>query len=459
MEGFRSGAAHDAPGRMSKAPPRPSSAQRTGSGPPLFTNPAWRRLTILVLYGYQGLVAGFAVTALPNHLASLGAAPDAIGAMLALIGLPWVLQPLWGPLIDRFGDFRMGRRRAWIVLGLAGALACLAVLPLAGGGAVALGWISLVLLLHNACAALVDTAVDAMIIDHVPADRLGETTALTRAGFVGGSALGAAVFSALAAFHGLPLAECVLLLLGSLAAAIPVLVREQAGDAILSLRRHRPMGSDRPGTTSYLVFLRDLWAFGRRQEILVLLAICIIEEFATAAFGLHFGLDLVATGRWDATSLSQLQGGLTLASGTVGALSIGLWLDRVGPQHALRLLLGTCVAAYGLTALLLLGPRSHLLEACAMALSSVVPALVFVSLAPTVMQIIRGNGAATQFALVMAALNGGGLLGSAASSHIGALLPSWLVALGGAGLFALCTAMVPRPARLFGSITRQNSMD
>ena len=74
-----------------------------------------------------------------------------------------------------------------------------------------------------------------------------------------------------------------------------------------------------------------------------------------------------------------------------------------------------------------------------MALSSVVPALVFVSLAPAVMQIIRGTGAATQFALVMAALNGGGILGSATSGHIGALLPSWLVALGGAGLFALCT--------------------
>ncbi|MBL6455791.1 MFS transporter [Belnapia sp. T6] len=392
--------------------------------------------------------------ALPNHLAELGAAPNAIGAMLALIGLPWVLQPFWGPLVDRFGDFRTGRRRTWIMLGLAGALACLAGLPLAGDGAAALGGLGVVLLLHNACAALLDTSVDAMIIDRVPPDRLGETTALTRAGFVGGSALGAALFSALMAAHGLVLAERLLLLLGLLAAAIPILVREDAGDALLSLRRRGHMGHGLPGTPSYLAFLGSLLAFGRRREILALLAVCVVEEFATTAFGVHFGLDLVATGRWDATSLSQLQGGLTLASGTVGALSIGLWLDRVGPQHALRLLLGTCVAAYTITALLLLGPRSTLLEACAMALSSVVPALVFVSLAPAVMQIIRGTGAATQFALVMAALNGGGILGSAASGSIGALLPSWLIALGGAILFALCTLVASKPERLFGSPER-----
>ncbi|WP_052213547.1 MFS transporter [Belnapia sp. F-4-1] len=426
------------------------------TGPPLFTHPGWRRLTILALYGYQGLAAGFAVTALPNHLAGLGAAPEAIGAMLALIGLPWVLQPLWGPLIDRFGDARMGRRRAWIVLGLTGALACLAALPIAGDGAGALSRIGLLLLLHNACASLLDTAADAMIIDCVPADRLGETTALTRAGFVGGSALGAAAFSALAAAHGLPLAEHVLLLLGALAAAIPLLVREERGDALVSLGRRRQEGR---GTASYLAVLKELAEFGRRRDILALLAVCVVEEFATAAFGVHFGLDLVATGRWDAASLSQLQGGLTLASGTVGALSIGLWLDRVGPRHALSLLLGSCVAAYVATALLLLGPRSYALEACAMALSSVVPALVFVSLAPTVMQIIRGSGAATQFALVMAALNGGGVLGSAVSGHLGALLPSWLVALGGAGLFALCTLAAAKPERLFGTTQPRSAGD
>jgi PAT family beta-lactamase induction signal transducer AmpG len=394
-------------------------------------------------------VAGFALTALPNHLAATGATtgatPEDIGVTMAAMGLPWVLQPLWGPLVDRHGAYRMGRRRAWILAGLAGALLCLACLPLAA----TLPGIGLVLLAHNACAALADTAADAMIIDRVPADRLGEVTALTRAGFVTGMALGAALFSTVIAAHGLAVAEHLLLLLGLMAASVPVLVREAAGDALLSLRRRSEARRGRAGRgeaeqVSYLAFLRELLEFGRRREMLVLLAICVAEEFATAAFGVHFGLELVATGRWEATSLSHLQGGLTLASGTIGAFSIGLWLDRVGPRHALRLLLGACALAYVATAVLLLGPRGYLLEGCAMALSSIVPALVFVSLAPAVMQAIRGGGAATQFAFVMAALNGGGILGSAASGRVGAVLPSWQIALGGAAIFALCAAAAGR---------------
>ncbi len=390
---------------------------------------------MLALYGYQGLVAGFAVTALPNHLAATGSAPEAIGATMAMTGLPWVLQPLWGPLVDRHGAFRMGRRRFWILAGLAGALLCLACLPLAEG----LAGIGLVLLAHNACAALTDTAVDALIIDRVPANHLGEVTALTRAGFVTGMALGAALFSSVIAALGLAVAEHLLLLLGLLVVAVPVLVREEAGDALLSPRRRVGPGRGAEDA-SYLAVLQELLAFGRRPEMLVLLAICVAEEFATGAFGVHFGLELVATGRWEATSLSHLQGGLTLASGTIGAFSIGLWLDRVGPQHALRLLLGACAVGYVVTAVLLFGPRGFLAEGLAMALSSIVPALVFVSLAPAVMQAIQGGGAATQFAFVMAALNGGSILGSAASGRIGAVLASWQIALGGAAIFALCAA-------------------
>jgi PAT family beta-lactamase induction signal transducer AmpG len=105
---------------------------------------------ILAVYGYQGLVAGFAVTALPNWMAAQGASLAEVGAYLALTGLPWTVQPLWGPVVDRFGGSRLGARRAWVLAGLAGALACLAALPLAGGS---LHGIGLVLLAHNAFAA------------------------------------------------------------------------------------------------------------------------------------------------------------------------------------------------------------------------------------------------------------------------------------------------------------------
>ncbi|MFC7690173.1 MFS transporter [Paeniroseomonas aquatica] len=203
-----------------------------------FLNPSGRRLLILSLYGYQGLVAGFGLTALPNHFAEAGATVGAIGGYMALVGLPWALQPFWGPLVDRFGRFRMGRRRFWVVMALAGALASLACLPLAGDGPAALVRLGPLLLLHSGFAALLDTAVDAMIIDRVPVERLGQATALTRVGFVTGTATGAVLFAWMIPAHGLAAAALLLMLLGTCALGVALLVREAEGDRMLSLQRH-----------------------------------------------------------------------------------------------------------------------------------------------------------------------------------------------------------------------------
>jgi len=55
---------------------------------PLTSSPRWLVTLILALYAYQGLVAGFALTGLPNHYAAQGLASLAdIGAHLALVGL------------------------------------------------------------------------------------------------------------------------------------------------------------------------------------------------------------------------------------------------------------------------------------------------------------------------------------------------------------------------------------
>lgn len=413
-----------------------------------FLDPGGRRLLILSIYGYQGLVAGFGLTALPNHFAEAGATVGAIGGYMALVGLPWALQPLWGPLVDRFGQSRMGRRRFWVVLALAGALAALACLPLAGDGPAALARLGPLLLLHSGCAALLDTAVDAMIIDRVPANRLGQATALTRTGFVTGTAVGAMLFAWMIPAHGLAAAALLLLLLGSLAMVSALLVREAEDDRLLSLRHD----AARTGSVeSYRVLLARLVMAMRQPAALALLALCIAEEAATAVFGVHLSVEMIQRGGWDAASLSRLQGGLALLGGTAGALLIGHWSDRVGHYHVLHRLLACCAAAYAAAAALLLVPQAAWLSAGALALSSVVPALAFVALAPAVMRSSRGVGAATRFALFMAALNLGGILGSAGSGLIGGTLASWQIALGGALVFTACAVIAARPARLFGA--------
>ena len=87
--------------------------------PPSLQTSGWRFSLFTLLYLYQGVVAGFALTALANHFAAAGASTTDVGRHLAIVGLPWVLQPLlWGPVIDRATPYRMGPRRYWLVLSL-----------------------------------------------------------------------------------------------------------------------------------------------------------------------------------------------------------------------------------------------------------------------------------------------------------------------------------------------------
>jgi PAT family beta-lactamase induction signal transducer AmpG len=425
-----------------RRPDRTTTLRILPSRAPTVADRRWRDLLILCLYGYQGLVAGFGLTAVPNWQAALGASTLEIGTHVALVGLPWTLQPLWGPVVDRFGGARMGRRRGWILLGLAGALGALALLPLAGEGPGAIRWIGPVLMLHSVCASLVDTAADALIIDRVPPGELGRATAFTRIGFATGTALGAGLFAWLIPHVGLGGAVPALLLLVALAAAVPLLVREEAQDALVSLRG----GVARGAPAAFGTLFRALRDAMSQRASLALLLLGIVAEFAVGAFGVRLAVEMVQVGGWDAAALSRLQGLLALAGGTAGAVAVGWWADRTGPRIALVTMLGGCALAFAACAVLLAAwPLSATEAAAALSLSSIAPALFFVALAPVAMLGSRGAAAATRFALFMAALNLGSVLGAAASAPLGAMLALPQVALAGAVVFAGCALAAARP--------------
>ncbi|MCI0757151.1 MFS transporter [Teichococcus vastitatis] len=418
--------------------------------PPLIASAGWRSATVFVLYAYQGLVAGFAVTALPNHFAALGANASEVGAHVAMVGLPWILQPLWGPVVDRFGGFRMGRRRFWIVAGiLLSLLALTRLLLVEEAGRHDLPALSLVFLAHSALASLTDTATDGMIIDHVPAGRLGIANATTRAGFVTGISLGAAGFGWLLARHGLQAASAVLLAIGTLALVLPLLVREAPGDAWLSLRQ-RPLA--RPSGLGRL--LRGLGRSLAQPRMMLLLAFCFAVDLAAAAFRVPLAVELVQRLGWTAEALSGFQGLAGFLAGTAGALAIGWWTDRTGAPRALTILLACSALSHGAAGLMLgqmMGGGAGVAGPLALALSTVTPALVFVALAPAVMQASRGEAAATRFALFMAALNMGDVAGASLSGFLVEQLGLPLLGLAAAAMFLGGAAVVrfglpgPRP--------------
>lgn len=416
-------------------------------GPPSLDASGWRFALFTLLYLYQGLVAGFALTALANHFAASGTSTGEIGRHLAIVGLPWVLQPLlWGPVIDRATPYRMGPRRYWLVLSLACAQVCLAGLLLLGASP-SLTAVSAVLFLHSLAASLADTATDRMIAGTVPADELGRTSAATRAGFVIGSAAGAAIFAWLLSGWGLPVSAGVLLALTMPLALMPVLIREGRDDRLLSFRRDAPAQA-RVGNLAAetLTFARSLLASFATRDAAILLAMCFAIDFGLALFQVPFAVALVQVHGWDAGDLSRLQAGLALLGGTLGAAGLGAAVDRIGPRKALRSLLVACALAFGIAGALLGAGLEAAAGPYILGLANVVPALLYVALLPTVLLASReGRASATQFQVYMAAMNLGDVVGSALAGPLAEVVASSLIALAVAGLFLICTRIAPAP--------------
>ena len=72
-------------------------------------------LAILLLGAASGLPNPLSESILQTWLHDYGISNTKIG-LLMYVGLPYLLKPLWAPLLDRYTPPWLGRRRGWIVL-------------------------------------------------------------------------------------------------------------------------------------------------------------------------------------------------------------------------------------------------------------------------------------------------------------------------------------------------------
>ncbi|MBK0063997.1 MULTISPECIES: MFS transporter [unclassified Acinetobacter] len=77
-------------------------------------NPVRLYLLLFSLYWAQGLPVGFMTHALPVILRAEGVSLTHIGGF-GLLMLPWSIKIFWAPLVDRFGDSKIGHYRSWIL--------------------------------------------------------------------------------------------------------------------------------------------------------------------------------------------------------------------------------------------------------------------------------------------------------------------------------------------------------
>ena len=68
-----------------------------------------------ILYFLQGIPYGFQTRFLPVFLRSMSVSLSSISFTSFLLSLPWILKPVWAPLVDRFAS-----KIAWILCCLHG---------------------------------------------------------------------------------------------------------------------------------------------------------------------------------------------------------------------------------------------------------------------------------------------------------------------------------------------------
>lgn len=362
----------------------------------LSNNQVLRNLFFAYSYFIQGLPAGFALTALVNYLTARSVSSDVVGSFIALIGLPWVFQFLWGPLVDKFSFASVKRRKKTIV--------CLQFLAAAASASLLLVrqpehqvyLTAGVFLTHAFFASIQDAGIDALAIAIVPDDKRSRINAFMRGGFLLGVASGAGLLSIVMNQYDFGAAAAtqtvILFLCACLTAFTPFgvsSVGDHPGIRDLSLRK------------IYATLIRTLLSKSSLGQFLPIVLIYLTLSLFIRSFNFYI-IDVL---HWTDVRLSVLQGFWTLPITITAILTAGFVADRLGHYRSLRYVLLAC----GLF-LLIMSVGTIWYNAPAFVGSGVViwnlfDPLISVAAFPILMALCRVEIAGSQFTAYMATIN------------------------------------------------------
>lgn len=298
----------------------------TSASPPS----SWRLLVVISgLYLTQGIPLGVAMEALPALLLR-GGVPLQKLSLLPLVGLPWIVKFLWGPLVDNHWSRTLGKRRSWILPMQAAVACCLAAAAALGVSAATVGPVIALMGLAALASATQDTATDGLAAEQFEGSMLIRANTVQVAGtmigfFIGGSGC--------------------LILTGVLGQRMALLAMAGVAAAALAMAAawREPAPAVSPSTRPRASLRRFLARPGSLRILIVGLATAVTASAAFSASKLFLvdrGWPLEAVGR-----LGMVGGVVTIVLGCGG----GGWLTG---RFGVRLVLPLGVLASGLSATL-----------------------------------------------------------------------------------------------------------
>ncbi|MGO9802400.1 MAG: AmpG family muropeptide MFS transporter [Steroidobacteraceae bacterium] len=345
-----------------------------------------KMLAILALGAASGFPNQLTESALQAWLKDSGLTNTAIG-VTSYVALPYLLKPLWAPLVDRYPLPFLGRRRGWMLvmqLALAAAIALLALQnPVASLGAVTVCALAIVF-----CSATQDIAIDAWRTDvSLPSER-GPAAAANNLGYRTAAWVAAAFALVVADHFGWRLAFLIL-------AGVMLAFCVASARAPEPAYRHAPPRTLRESVVAPLRELLD------SPSAVILIAVVMLFKIGDAFANKLFTPFMMDVG-FSKTEIGLIVKALFTASALGGSVLGGVLMVRLGLVRSM-LIFGVLQAASNLLyCALAVAGKSYPIMVMAVVIEHIAGAMGNIALVALIMALCDVRYSAFQYALLSA---------------------------------------------------------
>ncbi len=290
-----------------------------------------RYFTFFYLYVMQGIPAGFALTALANYLVGKNVASEKVGTFIAFVGLPWILQFVWGPLIDRFQYSSMGNRKHWIVFSQWATILVTTGLYAVQQPEASLPLLSGIFFTNSIFASIQVASVDAMAITIAPTEERGRMNGYMRGGFLLGAAFSSTVFSIMLhsySFHTTAIVQTIILVFFSVIFFFTRFERTSTFLPSAKKLNNRKSGSN--VNPSFKTVFKNVYKGIVEPKSLQYLMLIALIYFCSSIFIRSYTYHLINVMKWPDKQVSLLQGGWGSIITFIAIILAGRTSDKVG---------------------------------------------------------------------------------------------------------------------------------
>ncbi len=374
--------------------------------PVLSESPYLRYFTFFYLYVMQGIPAGFAITALANYLIGKNVSSERVGTFIALVGLPWILQFVWGPLIDRFQYSSMGNRKHWIVFSQWSTILVTTGLYVIQKPEASLPLLSGIFFTNSIFASIQVASVDAMAITIAPPDERGRMNGYMRGGLLLGIAFSSTVFSIMLHSYSFQTTAIVqTITLGFFSVLFFFTRLERSNTLLPSAKKMDDRTTNIEENPSFKTVFKNVYRGIVAKKSLQYLFLIALIYFCSSVFLRSYTYHLINVMKWPDKQVSLLQGGWGSIVTFIAIILAGRTSDKVG-HKPMQVIVMWCVCIF----LLVLNATNFLwmyqyYSGTALVLWNLADPLLSVAIFPILMGLCVKKVEGSQFTTYLALIN------------------------------------------------------